>query len=125
MFLKSKKEDKAHGGVMGRIERMEERIKGLKSDKIPKKIEGKKIEKLESSIRMVFSDTGIGMEKEETEKIFESFVRGERGMGIWIKGAGLGLYLARKYVELHKGRIWARSFGRDKGSTFYIELPIK
>jgi len=37
----------------------------------------------------------------------------------------LGLYIARKFVEMHQGKIWAESKGKDKGSTFCIELPMK
>ncbi|MCD6233027.1 hypothetical protein J7J81_01425, partial [bacterium] len=40
------------------------------------------------------------------------------------EGVGLGLYVSKKYIELHHGKIWAESEGRGKGSTFYVELPI-
>ncbi|MBU0476444.1 ATP-binding protein [Patescibacteria group bacterium] len=62
---------------------------------------------------------------EERKRIFESFARGAAGTALWIEGAGLGLYVAKKYLELHQGKIWAESEGKGKGSTFYIELPIK
>jgi len=64
-------------------------------------------------------------EKEEQKRIFESFARGAAGTALWIEGAGLGLYVAKKYLELHQGKIWAESKGKGKGSTFYIELPMK
>ncbi|PIU14703.1 sensor histidine kinase, partial [bacterium (Candidatus Gribaldobacteria) CG08_land_8_20_14_0_20_39_15] len=38
---------------------------------------------------------------------------------------GIGLYLAANIIREHKGRIWAESPGRGKGSTFYVELPVK
>jgi len=76
-------------------------------------------------LQIVIADTGEGLTKEEISKLFESFSRGEAGAKFWTEGAGLGLYLARKFVELHKGKIWAESEGKGKGSTFYIELPIK
>ena len=84
-----------------------------------------KTEKLKSKIRIIISDTGAGMSKDERNKIFESFTRGTAGINLWVQGTGLGLYLAKKYVQLHKGKIWAESPGRGKGSTFYIELPVK
>jgi len=38
---------------------------------------------------------------------------------------GLGLYMAKKFLELHQGKIWAEFKGKGKDSTFYVELPIK
>jgi len=70
-------------------------------------------------------DTGEGMVKQEAEKLFNSFSRGSAGTKFWTEGAGLGLYISKKFVELHKGKVWAESEGKEKGSTFYIELPIK
>lgn len=69
-------------------------------------------------------DTGLGMEKKDIKDLFESFSRGQAGTKHWTEGAGLGLYIAKKFVEMHGGRIWAESPGPDKGSTFSIELPI-
>jgi signal transduction histidine kinase len=71
------------------------------------------------------SDTGEGLTKEEISRLFESFSRGTAGAKFWTEGVGLGLYVSRKFVELHGGKIWAESEGKGKGSTFYIELPIK
>ncbi len=65
------------------------------------------------------------MTKEDQEKIFESFSRGKAGTAFWSAGLGLGLYIAKKFTELHGGKIWTESEGEGKGSTFYIELPIK
>ena len=70
------------------------------------------------------SDTGQGMTKKEMQDIFEMFTRARTGHRHFIQGAGIGLYIARKFVEMHKGRIWAESEGKNKGSTFFIELPI-
>jgi len=41
-----------------------------------------------------------------------------------VEGAGLGLYVAKKFMEMHRGRIWAESEGKGKGSKFIVELPI-
>lgn len=72
---------------------------------------------------LAIKDTGEGMTEEEQEKIFESFTRGRAGIDRWVQGTGLGLYLAKRYIELHEGRIWADSDGKGKGSTFFIEIP--
>jgi len=71
------------------------------------------------------SDTGEGMSKEEIAKLFKSFSRGSAGNELFVNGAGLGLHIARRFVEIQGGRIWAESPGKGKGSTVIIELPIK
>lgn len=42
----------------------------------------------------------------------------------WTEGVGLGLYVAQKFISLHRGRVWAESRGAGHGSSFFIELPI-
>ena len=84
-----------------------------------------KAKKINSRIRVSVRDTGEGLTQEEKKKIFEGFTRGAAGFTYWIEGAGLGLYVAKKYIELHQGKIWAESKGKDTGSIFYVELPIK
>ena len=84
-----------------------------------------KIQNQKSKIKIIVTDTGEGMTKEELSKLFESFSRGVAGTRLYTEGVGLGLYIARRLLELHDGKIWAESPGPDKGSTFYIELPIK
>jgi len=69
-------------------------------------------------------DTGAGMDKKQLSQIFKKFKRGKAGETSWSKGAGLGLFIAKKFVELHKGKIWAESKGIGKGTKFFIELPI-
>ncbi|KKP93859.1 MAG: Histidine kinase [Parcubacteria group bacterium GW2011_GWC1_38_6] len=80
---------------------------------------------LDSKFQVLIRDTGEGMEKDEMDKIFESFSRGTVGVKAFTEGAGLGLYIARKYAEMHGGRVWAESEGKGKGSTFFVELPVK
>ena len=76
------------------------------------------------SVLLEFKDTGAGMDKEELEKLFQSFTRGSAGVKRFAEGAGLGLYIAKQFVQMHNGTIRAESEGKDKGSTFLIELPI-
>ena len=66
------------------------------------------------------TDTGIGMNPDETEHIFGAFAQGPHQFG----GLGLGLAISRVLVELHSGSIRAASPGKGKGSTFSIELPL-
>ncbi|HEY4509711.1 MAG TPA: ATP-binding protein [Candidatus Paceibacterota bacterium] len=82
------------------------------------------IAKENNIIRLAVQDTGEGMTKEEIAKLFESFSRGQAGEKLSTEGAGLGLYIARQFVEMHKGKIWATSEGKGKGSTFHVELLV-
>jgi signal transduction histidine kinase len=76
------------------------------------------------SLLLAVSDTGEGITSGEMARLFESFVRGKAGIRNWGNGAGLGLYVAKKFIKMHGGKIWAESEGKGRGSTFYIELPI-
>ncbi|MBI1971574.1 MAG: hypothetical protein HYS52_01890 [Candidatus Wildermuthbacteria bacterium] len=78
-----------------------------------------------SKLKIEITDTGEGMTKEEMQKLFESFSRGVAGSKLWTEGAGLGLYIAKRFVQLHGGKIWAESEGKGRGSTFFIELPLQ
>ncbi len=77
-----------------------------------------------SMIRIRISDTGVGLNPEEINVIFSGFARGSAGINLFVEGSGLGLYVARRYIDLHHGKIWADSKGKGLGSTFYIEIPI-
>ena len=74
--------------------------------------------------RVEVRDTGIGIKKEEQKSLFQKFVRAGRGSKVSVVGTGLGLYVVRKMIEAHKGRIWAESPGEGRGSFFIIELPL-
>ncbi|MFO8020687.1 MAG: HAMP domain-containing sensor histidine kinase [Promethearchaeia archaeon] len=88
-----------------------------------------KEEKSENKDYVIFSvkDTGIGLTEGEMDKLFKKFTVLERGKSlnfdIYMKGTGLGLYLSKKIIELHDGKIWVESDGINKGSTFYVKLP--
>jgi signal transduction histidine kinase len=67
----------------------------------------------------------MGIDKKGFEFLFDKFARGEKAREIKKSGVGLGLYLGKKIVEAHKGKIIATSEGREKGSVFIIELPME
>ena len=69
-------------------------------------------------------DTGPGLEADEARTLFDSFQRGTVGRKHWAEGSGLGLYIAKEFVELHGGAIWAESPGKGLGSTFCIRIPL-
>lgn len=76
-------------------------------------------------IEISVADTGIGIPPLEQEKIFEPFTQLDGGYSRKYDGTGLGLYLVKKLVELHGGRVWVKSEGLGKGSTFYFTLPLR
>lgn len=72
-------------------------------------------------------DTGRGIKPEDMEKLFKKFnmLGGNYLTKQSGQGTGLGLYLSKSLVELHKGRIWVESEGEYKGSTFSFSLPLQ
>lgn len=74
--------------------------------------------------KICIKDTGIGIPGTDFEKIFEAFRQADGSISRTHGGAGLGLALAKKLVELHGGRIWVDS-EQGKGSEFYFTLPLK
>jgi len=84
-----------------------------------------KLQIANGKLQIEVQDTGVGMEKEEISGLFQSFVRGTAGSKLYSQGAGLGLYIAKKYIEMHGGTLTVFSAGPGKGTTFTIELPMK
>jgi len=78
----------------------------------------------ENLIRIIVSDTGVGISQDEMVRLFSKFSRGKNISRLNANGAGLGLFVGRKIVEAHKGKIWAESEGKGKGSRFIVEIPI-
>jgi signal transduction histidine kinase len=77
----------------------------------------------DGTVEISVSDTGIGIAPEDQAKIFEEFRQVGGDYAHKKEGTGLGLTLAKKFVELHGGRIWVES-EVGKGSTFTFTLPI-
>lgn len=68
-------------------------------------------------------DHGIGIPSHSQSKLFEPFQRVVESHFAPVKGAGLGLLVCKRLVEVHGGKIWVES-RRDDGSTFYFTLPL-
>ncbi|MFA5177956.1 MAG: ATP-binding protein [Candidatus Paceibacterota bacterium] len=83
------------------------------------------LNKENNDIIVQIKDTGVGIEPEEQEKMFKSFSRGKGGAELYTQGTGLGLYVAKNFVEMHSGSISVFSEGKNKGSLFTIRLPIQ
>ena len=75
-------------------------------------------------LRISVIDSGYGLSKENQVKLFKEVVQfnanAQQGGG----GSGLGLWLTKKIVDLHGGRVGVYSEGEGKGSTFFMEIPI-
>ncbi len=78
-----------------------------------------------ASVVISVSDTGIGMEAELLEHIFETFTQADRTLARSRGGMGLGLALVRGLAQLHGGEVRAKSAGPGKGSEFQIHLPLE
>jgi signal transduction histidine kinase len=81
----------------------------------------------DKDILVKVKDNGKGMNKEDLSKLFQKF--GTMGGNYLHKqeaqGTGLGLYLSKKLIEMHGGKMWAESEGEGKGSTFSFTIPLK
>jgi two-component system sensor histidine kinase ChiS len=77
----------------------------------------------EQVMLITISDTGIGIETEQLDKIFESFEQGDGSNAREYGGTGLGLAISKKLVELHGGKIWAES-QLGVGTQLIFTLPI-
>ena len=78
----------------------------------------------EEFVEIWVADTGIGLAKQDAEKIFEKFYQVKEGEFKKPKGTGLGLSIVHEIIRLHHGRIWAES-ELGKGTVFKFVLPRK
>ncbi|MDP4283200.1 MAG: chemotaxis protein CheB [Bacteroidota bacterium] len=73
-------------------------------------------------VKVSVKDNGIGIRKQNLEKIFERYYREEQ-RAAHFQGLGIGLYISHEIIQSHHGKIWAES-EPGKGSTFYFTIPI-
>jgi signal transduction histidine kinase len=78
----------------------------------------------EREVMFVVRDTGPGITSDKQNIVFEKFNR-RQGAKNMAGGLGIGLYVCKKFIEGHNGRIWVESDGPGKGSKFIFTLPIK
>lgn len=81
------------------------------------------VSKVKENIEVAVSDTGVGIEAGELEKIFERFHRVHNDKGRSTEGTGIGLAMVKELVKLHNGTITVKS-QPGKGSTFTVIIPV-
>jgi PAS domain S-box-containing protein len=69
-------------------------------------------------------DTGKGIPRDALDRVFDLFIQLEPNSGSALGGLGVGLALVRRIVELHGGRVYARSEGLGRGAEFNVRLPL-
>jgi len=108
-------------------EKIEQALQNILSNAIKYSPEGGIISvdcnKKDGKLVCSFADKGIGIPTYQQPRVFERFFRADNVITVG-SGTGLGLYIAKFIVESHDGKIWFES-KENKGTTFYISLPIK
>jgi PAS domain S-box-containing protein len=83
-----------------------------------------RLERVNSHVEMVVSDTGVGIRPDFLPYVFERFRQADAGTTRRTGGLGLGLAIVRHIVEMHGGTVEASSAGEGKGATFRVRLPL-
>jgi PAS domain S-box-containing protein len=83
-----------------------------------------RLERVNSNVEVIVSDTGIGISGDFLPHVFERFRQAEAGTTRKSGGLGLGLSIVRHIVEMHGGTVEASSAGEGKGATFRVRLPM-
>ncbi len=82
------------------------------------------VDLLDEILRFRVSDTGIGISREQIDKLFTEFQQADATIAREFGGTGLGLSITKKFVEMHEGHIGAES-EIGKGSTFFFSIPLR
>ena len=116
------------GAVSGDPDRLQQVVWNLLSNAVKFTPKGGRVqlrlERINSHIEIVVSDTGVGIRKDFLPYVFERFRQGDSGPSRKTGGLGLGLSIVRHIVEMHGGVVLADSGGEGEGSTFTVTLPL-
>ena len=92
---------------------------GDKLVNVEKELTGEKLKEIQVWVK----DTGVGIDIEEQEKVFNKYEQTEAGKDASLKGTGLGLAICKEIITLHRGKVWVESVLKE-GSTFFFSLPV-
>ena len=116
------------GPVSGDPDRLQQVVWNLLSNAVKFTPKGGRVqvrlERVNSHIELIVSDTGVGISKEFLPQVFERFRQADSGSTRKAGGLGLGLAIVRHLVEMHGGTVTADSAGVDQGATFTVKLPL-
>ncbi len=76
-------------------------------------------------IQLVIKDTGVGIKEEDKGKLFKAGGVGRDSIKVNVNSSGYGLVFTKGVILAHKGKIWFESAGEGKGTTFFVDLPVK
>ncbi|HMH24435.1 MAG TPA: GAF domain-containing sensor histidine kinase [Puia sp.] len=82
------------------------------------------VKKDEKYVTVEFRDQGLGLDQDDMKKLFVKFARLSSIPTGKERSNGLGLSIVKILVELHKGKVWATSRGKNKGSSFFVAFPV-
>jgi signal transduction histidine kinase/CheY-like chemotaxis protein len=120
--------DSEAGPVSGDPDRLQQVVWNLLSNAIKFTPKGGRVqvrvERINSHLEIIVSDTGQGISPEFLPHIFDRFSQADGSTTRVHSGLGLGLAIARNIVELHGGTIHAESPGEGQGTTFIVNLPL-
>jgi signal transduction histidine kinase len=115
------------GVVLGDAARLQQIVWNLLSNAVKFTGRGGRVEvvlqRRDSEVELIVADNGQGIKPEFLPHVFERFCQEDAGIARQHGGLGLGLSIARQLVEMHGGRIVARSDGTGSGATFIVTLP--
>ncbi len=120
--------DDSAGPISGDSDRLRQIVWNLVSNAIkftPKngRVEVR-LERINSSVEIVVSDSGAGISPEFLPFVFDRFRQGDSSSSRRQGGLGLGLAIVRHLTEMHGGSVRAESIGQSKGATFVVKLPL-
>jgi PAS domain S-box-containing protein len=120
--------DPQTGTISGDPDRLQQVVWNLLSNAVKFTPKGGRVqarlERINSHVEIVISDTGIGIEPEFLPHVFDRFRQSDGSMTRREGGLGLGLAIVRQLVELHGGTVLVESEGSGQGSTFTVHLPL-